>query len=264
MIRRSNRGAAVALLLACSAPHALAGEAPRGFDHSTWNRLLATHVDSRGQVAYRALQENDLPALRQYLDALADAEPGAWPRDEQLAFWINAYNAGLVWAVLHGESAESAAGRDRLFKSWKFRVAGHERTPDEIEHQILRPHFAEPRIHFAIVCASASCPRLRTEAYVGAKLDAQLDAQARDFIRDPTRNVIDPATKTLRLSAVFDWFHADFEKVAGSVPAFVARYAADPEARNWLLSGPEKIEHLDYDWTLNAQPAQRPLARRGS
>ncbi len=256
------RDAVVALVLAAAALPAAAGDAAQSFDHSTWNRLLAAHVDSLGRVAYRDLQEKDLPALRQYMDALAAAQPDPWPRDEQLAFWINAYNAGIVWAVLQGESAESSAGRERLFKTWKFRVAGQERTPDEIEHEILRRRFNEPRIHFAIVCASASCPRLRAEAYVAAKLDSQLDAQARAFLRDPARNIVDPATKTLRLSAVFDWFHEDFEKAAGSVPAFVARYA-DPAAREWLLSGGAKVEHLDYDWTLNAQPGQRPLRRPG-
>jgi hypothetical protein len=163
-----------------------------------------------------------------------------------------------VWAVLQGESAESSSGRDRLFKTWKFRVAGKDRTPDEIEHQILRSKFAEPRIHFAIVCASASCPPLRPEAYVAERLDAQLEAQALAFLQDRSRNVIDPKTKTLRLSAVFDWFREDFEKAAGSVPAFVARYVADPGTQKWLLAGPVKIAYLDYDWTLNAQPEPRP------
>jgi hypothetical protein len=258
MIGCRSLGAAVALLVACSAgPTAAGGAAPR-FDHSGWNRLLAAHVDASGRIAYRNLQEKDLPALQKYLDALAEAEPGDWPRPEQLAFWINAYNAGVVWAVLQGESAESQAGRDRLFKSWKFRVADRERTPDEIEHEILRAQLAEPRIHFAIVCASASCPPLRAEAYLAAQIDTQLDAQARAFLPDRSRNVIDPKTKTLRLSAVFDWFHADFEKAAGSIPAFVAHYVDDPETRRWLLSGPEKIAYLDYDWALNAQPEQRP------
>ena len=262
MIGYRSLGAAVALLVACSAGPIAAGDAAPQFDHSGWSRLLAAHVDASGRVAYRNLHEKDLPALREYLDALAGAAPADWPRPEQLAFWINAYNAGVVWAVLQGESAESQAGRDGLFKSWKFRVAGQERTPDEIEHRILRAQFAEPRIHFAIVCASASCPPLRPEAYVAAQLDAQLEAQARTFLQDPTRNVIDPKVKTLQLSAVFDWFHADFEKAAGSVLAFVARHVADPATQKWLLAGPEKIAYLDYDWTLNAQPGQRPLERR--
>jgi hypothetical protein len=263
MIGRRIVEVAVALLVAASAGPLTAGDAAPRFDHSGWSRVLAVRVDASGRVAYRELQEKDSPALQQYLSALAAAEPGDWPRAEQLAFWINAYNAGIVSAVLQGESAESQAGRDRLFKTWKFRVAGQERTLDEIEHRVLRSQFAEPRIHFAIVCASASCPPLRAEAYVAAELDAQLDAQARAFLQDSTRNVIDSKTKTLRLSAVFDWFHEDFEKAAGSVPAFVARYAGDPETRKWLLTGPVKIEHLEYDWTLNAQTGQQPPRRPG-
>jgi len=233
------------------------------FDHSIWNRLLATYVDDAGRVAYRDLQEHDMPLFQVYLDSLGSATPDRWPTEEQLAFWINAYNAGLVLAVLQGQSAESLIGRARLFKTWEFRVAGTDRSPDDIEHGILRKRFSEPRIHFAIVCASTSCPRLRREAYVAARLDAQLDDQTRRFVNDPARNVIDPKTRTLKLSKIFDWFQEDFVKAAGSVTAFVARWVQDPEARAWLRSGPVKIEYLDYDWSLNVQPEERPLRRRG-
>lgn len=233
------------------------------FDHRAWDRLLAAHVDSLGRVAYRDLQRRDLAALRAYLDSLAAARPETWPEAEQIAFWLDAYNAGMFWAVLQGQSAESLVGRARLFKTWKFRVAGTDRTPDEIEHDILRRRFAEPRIHFALVCASASCPPLRREAYVAGRLDAQLDEQARLFVGDPRRNVIDPEAKRLELSSIFDWFRTDFETSAGSLPAFLARYITDPAARDWLAGGtalPPRF--LDYDWTLNAQPDQRPLRRR--
>jgi hypothetical protein len=232
------------------------------FDHSTWDQLLRTHVDDQGRVAYRNLQERDLQTLRRYLDSLSTAVPDSWPRDEQLAFWINAYNAALVWAVLQGQSAESLLGRARLFKTWKVGIAGRARSPDEIEHKILRQRFADPRIHFAIVCASGSCPRLRQEAYVASRLDVQLDDQARGFIADRTRNIIDPRTERLEISAIFDWFHEDFERAAGSVPAYLARYVSGADTRDWLLAGPRNVLHLDYDWALNAQPGQRPLRRR--
>ena len=231
--------------------------AAQAFDHSTWDRLLATYVDSEGHVAYRDLQAKDSAAVEDYLRALAAAQPEAWPQAEQIAFWLDAYNAGTVRAILRGSTAESAMGRVKLFKFWKFEVAGQKRTLDEIENQILRRKFTEPRIHFALVCASASCPRLRREAYTGERLDAQLAEQERDFVSDPKRNVMNPEQHIVRLSEIFLWYKADFDKAAGSVPQFLARSQTDAKSRDWLLSGNYELKYLDYDWTLNAQPGQR-------
>jgi len=231
------------------------------FDHGVWERLLATYVDDRGRVAYARLQDNDVAALGAYLAALATAEPQRLPDGEQIALWINAYNAGIVAAVLQGESAESLIGRGKLFKVWKFEVAGKRRTLDEIEHKILRAQFAEPRIHFAIVCASTSCPRLRSEAYTSSRLDAQLEDQARAFLNDSTRNRFDPTAGTAELSKIFDWFRGDFER-DGTLLHFVARYVADTDVRAWLRTADRiDVRHLDYDWSLNVQPGERPLRR---
>jgi hypothetical protein len=231
------------------------------FDHGGWDRLVSAYVDEFGRVAYARLQERDESALVDYLDALAAADPNGWPEAEQLAFWINAYNAGIVSAVLQGESAESLIGRGKLFKLWKFDVAGKRRTLDEIEHKILRKRFAEPRIHFAIVCASTSCPTLRTEAYVAARLDLQLEEQARAFLNDPSRNRFDRAAGTAALSKIFDWFEGDFERDGGLLH-FVARYVDDAATGRWLRTADDiDVEHLDYDWTLNVQPGERPERR---
>ena len=120
---------------------------------------------------------------------------------------------------------------------------------DDIEHRTLRTDFKEPRIHFALVCAARSCPPLRSEAYRAADLDRQLDDQGRTFLNDPRKNRFDPATKTLYLSRIFDWFHGDFEAAAGSVKAYATRYLDDPRAKR-----PEvEIEFLSYDWSLNDQ-----------
>jgi len=237
---------------------ASAAPARAAFDHSAWDRLLATYVDAEGRVAYRDLKERDRPALDAYLEQLARANPASWPRSEQIAFWLDAYNAGIVSAVLEGRTPEPALGRVKLFKFWKFRVAGKDRTLDEIEHMILRRNFGEPRIHFALVCASSSCPRLRREAYRADRLEEQLEEQGRDFVNDPRRNVIDPESHVLRLSEIFKWFHEDFEKAAGSVPRFLARYVSSDAARNWLQRTDVHPSYLDYDWTLNVQPGQRP------
>jgi hypothetical protein len=227
------------------------------FDHAAWTTLLAAHVDDAGRVAYRDLQARDRDVLDGYLVQLAAATPDSLPPAEQIAFWINAYNAGMVSAVLQGRTPEPPISRVKVFKFWKFTVAGKERTLDEVEHEILRRRFDEPRIHFALVCAATSCPPLRREAYRGADLDAQLDDQGRRFVRDRTRNVLDANAGTLRISKIFDWFRSDFEKSGGSVHEFLARYASDEATRVWLAGRPP-ISHVDYDWTLNAQPGQRP------
>jgi hypothetical protein len=234
-----------------------AARAQGGFDHSAWDSLLPRYVDADGRVAYRTLQQNDARTLQTYLDAVAAARPDGWPRAEQLAFWINTYNAAMVSAVLQGRTPETALGRVKLFKFWKFRAAGRDRTLDEVEHEILRRRFGEARIHFALVCAATSCPRLRREAYRGERLEAQLDDQARQFLNDARHNRIDPEQKRLQLSEIFRWFRDDFVTAAGSVPAFVALYVDDAPRRDWLLTQPT-VQHLDYDWTLNAQPGQRP------
>lgn len=238
-----------------------AGVQAPAFDHGIWDRLLTDYVDGEGRVSYARLQEDDEAALGAYLDALASADPHVWPKAEQLAFWINAYNAGTVAAVLQGESAESLLGRGKLFRLWKFEVAGKRRTLDEIEHKILRKEFVEPRLHFAIVCASTSCPRLRAEAYEASRLDAQLDEQAHAFVNDPARNRFESTASRVQLSKIFDWFEDDFTR-NGPLLHFVARHVEDDATRAWLRSARDiEVRHLDYDWTLNAADGERPQRR---
>jgi hypothetical protein len=235
------------------------GSIDRPFDWSRWNRQLHEYVDGDGRVAYRDWMRQDRDSLEAVIRNLGGAAPDTWPEKDQLAFWINAYNAGTVWAVFQGRSAESLLGRVRLFRFWTLRVAGEDRTLDEIEHDILRRRFTEPRIHFAIVCASTSCPPLRNEAYVAGRLDAQLDDQARRFINDAERNRIDRQASVVHLSKIFDWFEEDFTR-QGSLLDYVARFVDDRRTAAWLRDGAPGADrdHLDYDWTLNAQPHQRP------
>ncbi|MGH7894503.1 MAG: DUF547 domain-containing protein [Candidatus Binatia bacterium] len=122
---------------------------------------------------------------------------------------------------------------------------------DDVEHGRVRKDFAEPRIHFALVCAAKSCPPLRDEAYRAADLDRQLGDQGRTFLHDPTKNRWDAATRTLELSSIFKWFREDFEKAAGTLPAFVARYLDDPGA----TAQDARIRFLAHDWSLNDQAA---------
>lgn len=247
---RGTAGFALALLLAVPS----LGAEP--FDHRAWTRLLERYVDGEGAVAYRDLAARDGAALDGYLASLAAARPDDWPRAERLAFWINAYNAVIIQAVLDGYSAESLLGRYRLFLRSEWTVAGAARTPDDIENRILRPS-GEARIHFALVCASSSCPRLRRVAWTGATLDQDLDAEARRFVRDPRRNRIRPGAADVGLSMIFKWYRDDFGGNDEAVREFVGRFSADPE-RAYLHAQRPEIEYLDYDWTMNAQPGQRP------
>jgi hypothetical protein len=223
-------------------------------DHSPWTMLLARYVDDNGRVAYRDLQAWDKAAFDQYLAALAQARTEGMSEAEEKAFWINAYNAVIISGVFQGYTAESLLGRKRLFSWFTVKVAGQDRTPDEIEHQILRKKFHDPRIHFTIVCASSSCPKLRREAYVPERLEAQLDEAARTFINDPTRNHI--TTQSVALSKIFDWFAEDFIQNAGSVIAFIRRFV-DAEKQAMLNRSDSELRYLDYNWTLNAQDGQR-------
>jgi len=223
-------------------------------DESPWTNLLARYVDENGRVAYRDLQANDLPVFEEYLTTLGQARVDEMNEAEEKAFWINAYNAVIVSGVLKGYTAEGLLARKRLFGWYSLPVAGKARTPDEIEHQILRKKFHDPRIHFAIVCASTSCPKLRREAYVSERLDQQLDDAARAFINDPERNQV--TAQQVALSMIFKWFAQDFIDNASSVTNFLLRFVAD-DKKGILRTFPGDPQYLEYNWTLNAQNEQR-------
>jgi hypothetical protein len=246
-------GLALAVALLLGAPPARAA-APA--DHAAWDSLLARFVDAEGRVAYRELAATGRGTLDGYLRTLASARPDTWPRADQIAFWLNAYNAVIVKAVLEGYTAESVVARYRLFSRYTQPVAGRASTPDHIEKRILRA-FGEPRTHFALICASSSCPRLRRRAWRGDTLDRDLDEEAERFVRDPRRNEILPGAPDVRLSMIFRWYREDFGGTDDAVRGWVARYAAEP-ARRYLTEERPRLDYLEYDWALNAQPGQRP------
>lgn len=223
-------------------------------DHHLWNTLLARYVDENGRVAYRDLQARDRSTLEQYLAMLAQAQVTGLSEAEEKALWINAYNAMIVNGVLQGYTAEGALGRKRFFSWYSLPIAGEERSPDDIEHKILRKKFHDPRIHFAIVCASTSCPQLRREAYVPERLDQQLNDATRAFVNDATRNRID--SQQVALSRIFQWFAEDFIGQAGSVVNFIQRFVEDNK-KTILSAKAGDLSYLEYNWTLNAQDGQR-------
>jgi hypothetical protein len=216
--------------------------------HSLFDVVLKQHVRD-GNVNYTAIKQDE--HFFQYLTQLEQANPESLQTDkEQLAFWINAYNALSIKGVLDGLSPGSLFGRYKFFISTKHTVAGKEISLDDIEKKIIIP-YGDTRIHFAIVCASKSCPKLISEAYTAEKLDEQMHANAIDFLNDTEKNRIDTDKKRLKLSKIFDWFREDFEKESGSLTQYVARYIQDEELMEKLKREPFKVSFLKYNWNLN-------------
>lgn len=263
-----------ALVLAAVAGAALVPGGPAAGQslpsHEPFTQVLREVVESP-RVDYGALAQ-DRDGLDRYLASLAEVTPAALeaaPREDRLAFWINAYNACMLRLVVDHYPLEGGGGfmtrlknffADRPENSvWQIgdvftrrhcAVAGEDRSQDEIEHEIIRPVFQDPRIHFAVNCAALSCPRLRTEAYRGSELNRQLDDQVAVFVDDPRHFRLESSPDaTLRLNKVLDWYAEDFGGVEGLRDFFrpwldegTASRVADPET---------EVAFFEYDWTLN-------------
>lgn len=232
-----------------------------GFDHSDFDRLLWEYVTPEGLVDYDAFEQ--APAFKRYLDELANAPLDRLSRDEQLALWINAYNAYTIRLINQHDERKSIRNINRSLGfirgsgPWRermARVAGETYTLDEIEHEIIRPEYQEPRIHFALVCAAIGCPPLRREAYAGDRLDEQLDEQALIFlVESPEKNRVDVDQRRVYLNPIFDWYAEDFGDNQVELGRYVARFFPPGPERDLLLSGDFRVEHTDYDWSLNIQ-----------
>lgn len=235
---------------------------PSAVTHQLWHQVLEAWVRD-GHVNYPAIQrENRLDAYLRQLDRI---DPASLPtRDEQLAVWINAYNAFAIQGILEGESPAPYVGWYRYFKVREYAVGGAAVTLYDLEHAILRKQFNEPRVHFAIVCASVSCPKLQSWAFDGRQLAQQLEQVAREFVNDTSRNRFDHQRKIAYLSKIFDWFEQDFVASAGSVQKFVARYVHDPEVARNLVADMYRLEYLEYDWSLNGTPPRKANHARAS
>jgi hypothetical protein len=227
---------------------------PVAFDHSAFDKLLKKHVDGKGLVDYKGFKA-DQTAFNHYLNQLSKNPPAAsWSKAEQMAYWINAYNAFTIRLILDHYPVQSIKDIGSKIQiplvttPWAakfFSIGGEKMSLDNIEHGILRKKYDDPRIHFALVCASISCPRLRNEAYTPAKLESQLDDQGRDFLNNPAKNKI--GNGSAQLSKYFDWYKGDWTKNGQSVVKWVNKYSATKIADNTPIS------YLDYNWSLNEQ-----------
>jgi len=237
----------VALSLLCFSLLAAAQSADERFD-----RALHRHVKD-GVVDYPAIAGDT--DFRSYLASLA-APASLGSRAEKLAYYMNAYNALAIQGILEGLSPGTFLGRVRFFRLKDWRLNGEEINLYELERDVLIP-LGEPRIHFSIVCASKSCPRLRAEAYAAGRLEAQMEENARDFINDPARNRFEHERKVAHLSEIFKWYEEDFSRVSGSVQKYLAKYVGDPEVARSLSAGRYAVEWIDYDWSLNGNLPER-------
>lgn len=239
-------------VLGCSnSKNTFAGSANQAPDHSAWTELLAKHVRPNGLVDYKGFI-SDKAKLNAYADYLSDNPPAeAWTDNEKIAYWINAYNVFTVKLIVDNYPVESIKDlnptlsiptvRSIWTKEW-FQIGGEDFSLDRIEHKILRKDFEEPRIHFAVNCASIACPLLRNEAYTAERLDIQLDEQARLFLNDPSRNIITP--QRVEISKIFSWFGGDF-KEGQSLIQFLNKYT------EVQIEEKAKVRFMDYDWNLN-------------
>jgi hypothetical protein len=266
------------VVLALTAPW---GAAVAQFDHThgAWTALLRAHVvvidgGRASQVRYAGFAR-DRAALEAYLRTLSgvgEREFGTWPKAEQIAFLINAYNAFTVQKILtRYPDIRSIWDFGKVFgnpfKDRFFMLLGRAASLDDVEHGRLRAKgvYDEPRVHFAVNCASIGCPMLREEAYLAARLEAQLEEQARRFLSDRSRNRFNAQSGALEVSRIFDWFKEDwtsgYRGFDGRTPPiesrerYFARYAtllADaPQDQKLIADARARIAFLDYDWTLN-------------
>lgn len=213
-------------------------------DHSAWDKLLKKHVNSKGLVDYKGFK-NDRAKLDEYLNMLAELDPSNdWSSQELLAYYINLYNAATVKLIVENYPVKSIKDIDGAWTKGRVAVGNKNLSLGGIENGILRK-MNEPRIHFAINCASISCPKLLDEAYTAAKINEQLDRATKEFINSD-KNDISPQTP--EVSSIFDWYQKDF-KVNGKqdVIGFINRYA------NTKINSEASLSYKNYNWELNKQ-----------
>ena len=251
----------------------------QSFSYADYADALKAYVNDRGMVNYAELKSHS-EKLDSFVSSLAGLNRSAydgWAEPAKIAFWLNAYNACTLQAIITHYPIQSSFLTSlrypknsirQISGAWdglQFSVMGQAMTLDGIEHGVLRKEFHEPRIHMALVCAAMGCPPLRNEPYAGDRLGDQLDDQARRFLSNPLKFRIAADGGTVYLSSIFKWFGDDFvakygvdqgygdhSAVQRAVLHFISGYLGKEDAAR-LSSGDYSITYLDYDWSLNEQ-----------
>jgi Protein of unknown function, DUF547 len=211
-------------------------------DNSSWNRLLSTYVSKTGRVDYKAFK-TEMAEVKAYLEQLNTLPPAAdWSRDEAMAYWINAYNAGTVLLILENYPLKTIQSLDGG-KTWdvkRITLGGKKYSLNQIENDILRAKYKDGRIHFAVNCAAKGCPPLANYAFEAAELGDQLSTRTRSFVRNKQFNQI--SANSAQVSKIFEWYASDF----GDLRKFLNKWSV-----NAVLAEGAQITYGDYDWGLN-------------
>ena len=219
------------------------------FSHDLFQEVLSENVDD-GKVNYPGISASD--SYHAYI-SLLERTTAFRNSNEELSYWINAYNALAIKGILDGRSPESFFGKIGYFYNAEYTVNGRTTNLYDLEHDVIIP-LGEPRVHFALNCASASCPRLNNAVYQAEKMEQQLENAAIVFINDTSRNSFDRQTKTAYISKIFDWFEDDFVKHSGTVQNYLALYVNDERLSTALANNEYQIKYMEYDWSLNGIP----------
>lgn len=246
----------ISLMLLLCLLFTIGAQASEGIDYSAYDSLLKRYV-SGGTVDYLKWKKDSFKVFERYVKGLEKISLNTLSANEKKAFWINTYNALTIYAVLkhipnNGLLAKvfSVQIVPGFFDKMTYTVADETLTLNDIEKEKLRGYFHDPRIHFALVCASRSCPKIQNEAFRGAGLDERLDNATRDFIQDTTRNKLDQKNNILYLSEIFKWYDSDFIESVGTVVDFVKKYVGK-EVSEYLKVHTVNIQYLFYDWLVN-------------
>jgi hypothetical protein len=222
--------------------------------YELFDELLLQNV-RRGFVDYDGLNAD--PRFPTFIEQLGQTNPvNLQTNREQLAFYINAYNALVIKSVLDGLSPESRGGRKKFFDKEEHLVLGEEMTLSSIERERMIP-IGDPRVHFAIACASLSCPRLSSRAYLSGDIDNQLHEAAKRFINDPTRNRFDLERRIAFISMIFERHEEDFSNAGGSVQQYLARFVDDARVQDVLRLDQFDLRYEAHDWSLNGNLSDR-------
>ncbi len=219
-------------------------------NHASWDALLKEFVNERHVVDYSRFKQEGWTRLNTYVVSLSQAGSQPLSPNEKEALLINAYNAFTIQWVLQNYPVASIWRTSSPFRQARHRLSGRMVSLDEIESQLRA--LGDPRIHAALVCAARSCPPLRREAYVAARLDEQLDDNVREWLATPSLNEFDPAQNKAQISPIFKWYRQDFDKSAGGLEGFLRKYAPQ-QAVEALGDRKLEIDFRDYDWGLNDQ-----------